>query len=455
MFYLCSNESCEYSEAEIKTPGYPIRCCPRCKSHVECVSEKRKACLNMELADLETENNIRVKAYDKMKDEFMNVRVGDELVLFGHIENLKCKSKNADVEEKVNYTRVFILNSFYQSSEISVLKKEDRDEMESLLLKLKKKNETPKDFLLEPFQGQFPYPKELDTFMLIPQVQKYNIEVDLCLPLLIGSSGCGKSTYAKTLNKIFPKAHSIELKQLSEAKFYGGIKNDKVTDLGVCMKQRGGSLIIDECDKDEDSYFKGSHMLNEVLGSQTATKEKIGVSIKIENTNIRIAGIMNPDPEKKLDAMGWALKQFHESTVNRFFLINFDYFMNEKTEDQINRNYFEGGLIKVNDYDLETRKKLILYLREMKIDTSEILEDLIVFQKNFKKVPLNYPESTTRNLRNLKNIVIGLCRLKGESFAKKEHLQEAIDLLIWTLKTKGENLEGFLHNNQKAEEINV
>lgn len=455
MFYLCTNESCEFSKEEIKTPGISLKVCPRCKSHVECVRETRKACLNLEVADLESENNIKVKVYDKLKDEFMKVKVGDELVLFGHIEYLKCKNKNMDFEDKHNYERVFILNSFYQSNEVSVLKKEDFEEMEALLTKLKKEGKTPRDFILEPFEGQFPYPKELDTFMLLPQVQKYTLEEDICHPLLIGSSGCGKSTYKRTLDKVFPKAQTIELKQLSEAKFYGGIKNDKVTDIGLCMKFRGGSLTLDECDKDKESYDKGPHMLNEVLGQQTATKEKIGVSIKIDNTNLRVCGIMNPDPQKKKDAMAWALQVFHESTINRFFLINFDHFMKPELEDMINENSVKGGLLKVNGFDLEIRKKLILYLRESKIDISEIIDDLILFQKNFKNVPLKYPESTTRNLRNLKNIIIAICRLNGESFAKKEHLVEAINLLVWTLKTKGENLENFLFNNEKAEEIDL
>ena len=226
-----------------------------------------------------------------------------------------------------------------------------------------------------------------------------------------------------------------------------------MTDIGIVMKLRGGSLILDECDKDEDSYLKGSHMLNEVLGSQTATKEKIGVSIKIQNTNIRICGIMNPDPTKKLNAIEWACKNFHESTINRFFLINFDYFMNKEIENKIDRNAIEGNLIKVNNFDLEIRKKLILYLREIKVDTNEIIEDLVLFQKNFKKLPLLYPESTTRNIRNLKNMVVAICRLEGKNKADKTDLKKAINILVWTLKTKGEDLSMLLE--EKVEKVEI
>lgn len=450
--YLCTNPQCPHSQDIIKN-GNLIKVCPRCKSEVEKVNETIKSCLNLEISDLETESSIRVKVYDKLKDEFQYVRVGEELTLFGNINLLMNKNKNADVQDKLSYQRVFVLNNYYQNSNISTLKAKDIEEIENKLKELNKKKISIKDFLLQPFENQFPYPKELDSFILLPQVLKFSETEDIIHPLLIGSSGCGKSTYLKTLNKIFPKSQDIELKQLSEAKFYGGVRNDKMTDIGIVMKLRGGSLILDECDKDEDSYLKGSHMLNEVLGSQTATKEKIGVSIKIKNANIRIAGIMNPDPTKKLSAVEWACKNFHESTINRFFLIDFDYFITKKIENQIDRNAIEGNLIKVNNFDLEIRKKLILYLREMPVDITDIIEELVKFQENFKKLPLIFPESTTRNIRNLKNMVVALCRLEGKNKASKDELKEAINLLVWTLKTKGEDLTSLLE--EKPEEIKM
>lgn len=452
LHYLCTNSSCIYSDDKIKTPTL-LSTCPKCKSAVEQVDEIIKSCLNLEISDLETESSIRVKVYDKLKDEFQYVRVGEELTLFGNINLLMNKNKNNDVQDKMSYERVFILNNFFQNSNISTLKAKDLEDIERKLLEIKNKNLTIKEYLLRPFKGQFPYPDELNDFMLLPQVLKYTQAEDIVHPLLIGSSGCGKSTYIKTMSKIFPRTQDIELKQVSEAKFYGGVRNDKMTDLGLVMKLRGGFLILDESDKDEASFWKGSNMLNEVLGSQTATKEKIGVSIRIPCTNLRICAIMNPDPQRKLNTVEWACKVFHESTINRFFLIDFDYFMTKAMENKIDRNAIEGNLLKVNDYDLEIRKKIILYLRELPIDTSEVIEELVLFQKEFKKMPLLFPESTTRNIRNLKNIVIGICRLKGISKATNIELKEAIHLLVWTLKTKGEDLSPLLSQEVEVSEV--
>jgi hypothetical protein len=38
--------------------------------------------------------------------------VGEELTLFGHINLLMMKNKNSEVEDKLSYERVFILNNF-------------------------------------------------------------------------------------------------------------------------------------------------------------------------------------------------------------------------------------------------------------------------------------------------------------------------------------------------------
>jgi len=438
--YLCSNLSCTYSQDRIISPGNILKNCPRCKSDVEEVDRNMKSCLNLELSDLESESSLSVKAYDFLKDELSKVKVGEELTIYGYINYIKDKSYTKEMDDRTAYDRVLVVNNFYENNKIFSLKEDEIKEIEITLKKLQEQDKTIEEFLLEPFRNQFPYPHELNRMSLIPQFQNYNETEDIIHNLFVGSSGCGKSTYLRNMSKIFPKSEIIELKQLSEAKFYGGVKNDKITDLGICMKQREGSLILDECCKDEDSYFKGSHMLNEVLGSQTATKEKIGVSIKLTNVNLRVMAIMNPDPNKSLDTMQWVNKNFHESTVNRFFIINFDYFVDKNIENQIDKNYFEGNLHNVNNFDFEIRKKLIIYLRNINVDCSNIINDLINFQRNFKNMPLYYRESTIRNIRHLKNIVIGICKMKQKHFAEQEDLREAIELLVWTLKTKGEDL---------------
>jgi len=89
----------------------------------------------------------------------------------------------------------------------------------------------------------------------------------------------------------------------------------------------------------------------------------------------------------------------------------------------------------------------------MCVDTTNIIEDLVLFQKNFKKLPLLFPESTTRNISNLKNMVVAVCRLEGKNKANKEDLKKAINILVWTLKTKGEDLSMLLE--EKVEEIKV
>ncbi|MFW5895731.1 MAG: hypothetical protein ACOCT9_03195 [archaeon] len=444
IFYMCSNPTCEYNQDYIRTGGQEIKACPKCKSPVEEMYKEMKSCLNLELSDLETESSINVKAYDSIKDELNKVKVGEEITIYGHINYIKDKSYTKELEDKSAYDRVLVVNNFYENNNADSLREEDKKEVEDVFRRINDTGKTIEEYLLEPFEGQFPYPNELNRMILIPQFQKYSEAEDIIHTLLVGSSGCGKSTYIRNLCKIFPKSHQIEMKQLSEAKFYGGVKNDKITDLGICMKQKEGTLVLDEVDKDEDSYYKGSHMLNEVLGSQTATKEKVGVSIKLTNINLRVIGIMNPDPEKILDTMKWVNKNFHDSTVNRFFIINLDYFFNNEIENQIDKNYFEGNLKKIDEYRLEERKKVILYLRNIDVDCSDIIDDMVNFQKGFKKLPLNYFESTTRNIRHLKNIVIGTCKLKGKKKAEFEDLEEAKNLLTWTLKTKGEDLTSFL-----------
>lgn len=451
--YKCLNFDCSFNNG-FKL-GVPVKKCPKCDNDkIMEVDKTLKSCLNMEIADLDTESSIRVKAYTKLKDEMQYIKVGDEVTLSGYVILVENKSSNNDLKEKVSFERVFIVNNYLQNSNIINLRTSDIEEVQKKLIELQEKDKTPFDFLVSPFKKQFPYPKELDYFTLIPQVLKKDVVEDTIHNLFIGSSGCGKSTYLQYMSKIFPKSQQIELKQISEAKFYGGVKNDKMTEVGLVMKLRGGTLIADECDKDEDSFFKASHMLNEVLGSQTATKEKIGVSIKIDNTNLRFYGIMNPDPTKKLDCMEWCFKKFHESTINRLFVINFDYFVNEETSNYIDKNSIKGNLHKVLNENLEIRKKMILYLRNIEVNCDDILDPLFEFQKSFKKIPLNYGESTARNIRNLKNIIIGLCRLQGKNKATMEDLKQSINLISWALTSKGENMEQYL-GKLEVENINL
>lgn len=452
LFYLCSNAGCAYSQEQIRTPGTNLKICPKCKSEVEEVDKTMKSCLNLELSDLSSESSISVKAYDHIKDEINKVKVGDEITIYGHINYIKDKSYTKEMDDKVAYDRVFIVNNFYQNNNVSALDEEDLSEIKNLLSNIDKEGKTIEEYLLEPFKNQFPFPRELDRMVLIPQFQTYSETEDIIHNLFVGSSGCGKSTYLRQMNKMFPKSHQIELKQLSEAKFYGGVKNDKITDLGICMKQKEGTLTLDEGDKDEDSYYKGSHMLNEVLGSQSATKEKVGVSIKLTNVNLRVNVIMNPDPNKALETMQWVNKNFHESTTNRFFIVNFDYFVDKDIEQKIDKNYFEGNLRTIDNYDFEIRKKLILYLRSLEVDCSNIIDLLIKFQRAFKNMPLYYPESTIRNIRHLKNIVIGICKIKGKEVAEEQDLLEAKDLLVWTLRTKGESTSAL---EEKSETLEV
>jgi len=451
--YLCTNPTCEYSHEKIKSPGMEIKACPKCKSPFEEVSKSMKSCLNLELSDIDSESSISMKAYDNLKNDMYRVKVGEEITVYGYIQYLKDKSYSKDIDDKTAYDRVFVINNFYQNNNIFSLNDEEIKEIENKFTEINKKGQTVEDFLMEPFYEQFPYPNQLHRMMLIPQFQKHSESEGIIHSILVGSSGTGKTTYIRNLSRIFPKSHVIELKQMSEAKFYGGVKNDKITDLGICMKQRDGTLVLDEAEKDEDSFYKGSHMLNEVLGSQTATKEKVGVSIKLTNVNLRVITIMNPDPDKQLDTMQWINKNFHTSTINRFFVINFDYFINSDMENKIDRNYYEGNLQKIHNYDFEIRKKMILYLRNLKVDCNNIIDEIIKFQKEFKKIPLYYGESTTRNIRHLKDIIIGICKLKHKHFAEHEDLREAIELLVWTLKTKGEDLSPLIEPSAETVEM--
>lgn len=445
--YNCSNPDCVFFK-DVLTAQVTHKACMRCKSPLDLIKQEMSQVLRLEIQDLESESALQIRCYGNLTKEFDTIRVGEEITVYGHVVNIQ-ELKIA--HQRIQFERCFIVNSFHQSSNIVNLTDEDRKQIATTLENLKNDNMTIKDFLLAPFVEHFPYPQEMFDFALIPQVLNYQQGKENIIHILvIGSADTGKTTYFKTLGKMFPKIKKILLKQLSEAKFYGAVKNDGLTDIGTVMSQRDGTLILDEMDKDPDCYEKSSNMLNETLEEQTATKEKAGISIKVKDVNMRFYGVMNPDPTKQLKTLGWVTKQIHVSTLTRFFLIDFDYFVGDKEKDFIIENDARCGLARLENYDFEIRQKLILYLRSQEVDLSGILIDLINFQKAVRQITAQFEfEQASRNIKQLKNIIVALCRLKGKSFATIDELNEGKHLLQWMLKTQGQTLDTFVQNLSK------
>lgn len=444
--FLCVNPECKWAEQKLSAPDM-VKVCPQCKSPLELIDRTIKSCLTLEIRDMESDSILKVKVYDNLIREFSEVKVGEELDIFGHMDYLQ---EQKQPHQKITFERCFILNNFKLSNNSVTLTKEERKEIEQEIKKIIDAEGDLRPFLFEPIKKMYPkHPDNLFTMTAIPQVLNFNSMVeDIVHLLFIGSPNTYKTSFVSSMGKIFPKMKKIQLRQLSIDKFYGGVKGDGLTDVGIAMTQRDGALIIDEIDKDVDSYEKSSNMLNEVMTEQTATKERVGASIFLKDVNMRIYGILNHDALYKDEPLKWILKKVHESTLTRFFLIDFDDFITQEIRNEIIENSVKIKSNPLDDYDFDLRKKIIVYLRKAQVDLSPIESQLIHYLKAVNQLSLNY-EHTTRNIQQIKNIVVALCRLKGKSVASIDELDEAKELISWTFKTQKITLDQYVHNISK------
>jgi len=439
--YLCTNPSCPYSENKLKVPQTngknKLKSCPKCKSPVDVIDTKIKLVQYLEVKDIEDDSSIKIKAYDNLIQELSKVKVGEELTLNGHIESIENDNYKND---SPTFDRVFILNNFKSSSGSINLDEEDIEEIQKELKNIENRNPNLYDFLVEPIKKMYPlHPDELIKFCLIPQFLNFNKNVENIYHVLaIGSPNTYKTSFFETIGEISPKTKSIDFSMLSVDKFYGGVKADGLTDVGLAMSLRDGSLIIDEIDKDKDSYSKSASMLNELLSKQTATKERVGASIFLKDVNMRVYGVMNNN--KDYEDLKFILKNINESTVTRFFIINFDYFVNEEIKENISEQMLLNNSNPLLDFDLSIRKKIITYQRNLQIDISEIHQPLLQFNKDIRKIT-NSKEHLTRNIQQIKNIIVGLCRMKNKLKATIEDFEEAKHLIQWTFKTQDSTLD--------------
>jgi len=438
-YYLCDNPSCPFNEEKL-TATSKIKACPKCKSSLDLIDRKIKKVIDLEIKDSENDTSLKIKAYDNLINEVCNLKIGEEISVNGSINLLEMKNQNSN---EVFLNRQMILNNLKSSANSVYLTKEEEDEVKKQLDYLDKNNISYKDYLLDYIYQLYPYhPKELFDLYLLPQLLKHDVlGEDIIHILSIGSPNTYKTSFLKFLSEIFPKQKNIQFRQLSVDKFYGGVKADGLTDVGIAMTQRNGSLIIDEIDKDPDGYEKSSNMLNQVMTEQEASKERVGASIHLKNVDMRIYGVMNHNNRYKSEGktIQWIHKNMHESTLTRFFLIDFDGFINNKIKENIIEKMATNNSKILKDYDFEIRKKIIIYLRKQEVNLEPIKEDISTFLKTIFKAFQNY-EHLTRNIQQVKNIIIGLCRLKGIEEATKEEFEEAVKLIKWTYETQGLDL---------------
>lgn len=446
-FHFCTNPDCNYSREALKVNN-KLKQCAKCKSALVIDGYEAKKVHTYELKDHNSDIGLDLIIKDDLIPEVNRIHLGENVSVIGYMDSREVKDNTT---QEFYIQKEMIVNSLYQSDNLTQLNKEDEAEVLHLFEKLQKQNITPRDFLLQGFTCNFPYPLEVFTFSLIPQVLTYKKGKENMIHLLfIGSPDTGKSTFLETLGLIFPKSRDIQLNQLSEAKFYGTVTQEGLSDVGLVMSSRDGSLIIDEIDKDKDSFDKSANMLNELLEKQKATKEKAGISIRLDNINLRVYGILNPDSARKYDPITWACKNIHESTLTRFFYINVDYFIKNNEKDFIIKNETKGGLSDLYSKDFSLHQKLILYLRTRNIDLSLIEDKLIMLQQEIRKTTTDFNELASRNIKQLKNIVIALSRLNGREQATMEELTEGLELLKFMFETRGESLETAGKNLQSS-----
>lgn len=443
-YYLCFNPSCPHSEDKIKSDG-KVKACPKCKSNLDLIDRKIKKVIDLDIKDTDNDTTLKIKCYDNLIEDVCNLKIGEEISVNGHIKLLEPKNKDTS---ETYLTRIMILNNLKSSSNSIYLSKEEEEEVTKVIENLQKNNISVKDYLLSYMYKLYPYhPRELFDLYLVPQLLNYNeLGENIIHILCIGSPNTYKSSFLKFMSYIFPKTRQLQLRQLSTDKFYGGVRADGLTDVGLAMTQRGGSLILDEIDKDTDSYDKSSNMLNQVMSDQEASKERVGASIHLKNVNMRIYGIMNHN-ERYLQegkVIAWINKQIHDSTLTRFFLVDFNHFVNKVVKEDIIDKMASNNTNLIKDYDFEIRKKVIIHLRNQEVSLELIKEDIKTFLMSIFN-NFNNLDHLTRNIQEIKNIIIGLCRLKGVTTATKEELQEAILIVKWTYSTQGMDLSQYLN----------
>lgn len=436
--YYCTNPGCSHSEDKLRATT-ELKACPRCKSGLDLDNIDTKKVHYLELKDLKTDIGIDLAVKDEMINEINQIQLGENVTVSGFVDSKIIKDQKT---KETFFEKEFVVNNISLSDSSTYITEEDKKQVEKLLEKLKKDNIRPIEWLIKDFRDNFPYPLQAFTFALLPQVLKYKMgEENIIHTLFMGSPDTGKTTFLKTLGLIFPKNKSIQLNQLSEAKFYGTVNSEGLNDIGLIMSLRDGSLILDEIDKDILSFDKSANMLNELLEEQKGTKEKAGISIRVENVNLRVYGIMNPDSSEKLDSLQWAVKKMHESTLTRFFFINVDSFIKNPQKEFIIENDTKGGLSKVFKTDFSLHQKVILYLRDIEVDLSQVEKQLIGIQKAIRSTSAQFTELASRNIKQIKNIVKALTRLNGRESATIEELQEAIELMKFMFETRGDSLE--------------
>ena len=462
LYYLCTNPSCPFSEENLKVSGGKIKSCPKCKSSVDLVDRKIKRFVDLEIKDIDNDTSLKVKAYDNLIEGVCNLKIGEEISVNGFIKLIETKNQSTN---EVILNRMMILNNFKSSSNSVYLNKEEEEEVVKKLEELKNNNILIKDYLLEHMRVLYPFhPQNILDLYLIPQILKYDSLNENIIHILgIGGPNTYKTSFLKYFSYIFPKPKQLLFSLLSVDKFYGGVKADGLTDVGLAMTQRGGSLIIDEIDKDTDSYEKSSNMLNQVMSDQEANKERVGASIHLKNINLRIYGLMNhhikykDSPEKIIQ---WINKNIHDSTLTRFFLINYDYFITREVKNNINKKLSINNNLDLSKENFDMKKNIIIYLRNKLIDLSQIEKKINEFLEIISN-SFEDQEHLTRNIQQIRDIIVGICRLKGIDIATEQELEEAKELILYTYKTQGLTFDKYLKilnetvNNKNQEDLKI
>ena len=387
--YLCSNDSCTYSQDKIIT-GNKLKTCPKCKTNLNLIDQIKVNHFEAKISNIDSGISFPLVLRDQIVKDFAFIGLGDEIEVIGHLEEKTIKQEKGDKEEII---KCLVVNSFKKTDFQKDLTLEEKKTAERIL----NKYPNPKDYLMKCFKNYIGdgWIKELFLLQQLTLYRPETKETTINIAFM-GEPGVGKDELIRVSKKFFPNNESVGGADITDAGFKGTVNRDTgIKEIGLAKKTQHGTIWLNEFDKFVKSNPNGkkaaSQLLNSSITEQEIKLNKAGIKISFPNLDLRHNLTFNPVEESIIDtgkpAYHFMSQVLDKSLLSRMIPL---YIQKDKKRSLDVFDLMLQPKEKELKLNIEDYKTLIKYLRfkqvflnsEAKKQLKKVYEDIIQADTN-------------------------------------------------------------------------